>query len=65
MTRNLLALADWLHEASLTHVAIESTGAYWKPVSNLLEDTFTVFLVHAAHVKHVPGRKTDKADARW
>ncbi len=65
MTRDLLALADWLHEASLTHVAIESTGAYWKPVSNLLEDTFTVFLVHAAHVKHVPGRKTDKADARW
>ena len=40
-------------------------GVYWKPVYNLLEDTFTVFLVNAAHVKNVPGRKTDKADARW
>ena len=65
MTRDLLALADWLTEASLTHVAMESTGEYWKPVYNLLEDTFTVFLVNAAHVKNVPGRKTDKADARW
>ena len=65
MTRDLLALADWLTEASITHVAMESTGEYWKPVFNLLEDTFTVFLVNAAHVKNVPGRKTDKADARW
>src|SRR5262250_1383580 len=65
MTRELLALADWLAEASITHVAMESTGEYWKPVYNLLEDTFTVFLVNAAHVKNVPGRKTDKADARW
>jgi len=65
MTRDLLGLADWLTEASITHVAMESTGEYWKPVYNLLEDTFTVFLVHAAHVKNVPGRKTDKADARW
>ena len=65
MTRDLLALADWLTEASITHVAMESTGEYWKPVYNLLEDTFTVFLVNAAHVKNVPGRKTDKADARW
>jgi len=65
MTRDLLALADWLTEASITHVAMESTGEYWKPVYNLLEDTFTVFLVHAAHVKNVPGRKTDQADARW
>jgi transposase len=65
MTRELLALADWLTEASITHVAMESTGEYWKPVYNLLEDTFTVFLVNATHVKNVPGRKTDKADARW
>jgi transposase len=64
-TRELLALADWLAEASMTHVAMESTGEYWKPVYNLLEGTLTVFLVHAAHVKNVPGRKTDKADARW
>ena len=46
-------------------MAIESTGEYWKPVYNLLEGTFTVFVVNAAHVKNVPGRKTDKADARW
>ena len=65
MTRDLLGLADWLTEASIPHVAMESTGEYGKPVSNLLEDTFTVFLVHAAHVKNVPGRKTDKAEARW
>jgi transposase len=65
MTLELLALADWLTEASITHVAIESTGEYWTPVYNLLEGTFTVFLVNAAHVKNVPGRKTDKADARW
>src|SRR5919202_2297174 len=65
MTLELLALADWLTEASMTHVAMESTGEYWTPVSNLLEGTFTVFLVNAAHVKNVPGRKTDKADARW
>jgi transposase len=65
MTRDLLALADWLTEASIPHIAMESTGEYWKPVYNLLEDTLTVFLVHATHVKNVPGRQTDKADARW
>jgi transposase len=65
MTLELRALADWLTEASITHVAMESTGEYWTPVYNLLEGTFTVFLVNAAHVKNVPGRKTDKADARW
>src|SRR6266446_7078962 len=65
MTRELLALADWLAEASITQVAMESTGEYWKPVFNLLEGTCTVFLVNATHVKNVPGRKTDKADARW
>jgi transposase len=65
LTLELLALADWLTEASITHVAMESTGEYWTPVYNLLEGTFTVFLVHAAPVKNVPGRQTDKADARW
>jgi transposase len=65
LTRDLLALSDWWTEAGITHVAMESTGEYWKPVYNLLEGTCTVFLVNAAHVKNVPGRKTDRADARW
>ena len=65
MTVDLLALSDWLAEAGITHVAMESTGEYWKPVDNILEGSFTVFLVNAAHVKQVPGRKTDQADARW
>jgi transposase len=65
MTRDLLALADWLAAVGITHVAMESTGEYWRPVYNLLEADFTVFLVNAAHVKRVPGRKTDKNDARW
>ncbi len=52
-------------EAGITHVAMESTGEYWQPVYNLLEGSFTVLFVHAAQVKNVPGRKTDKADARW
>jgi transposase len=65
MTRDLLALADWLAAVGITHVAMERTGEYWRPVYNLLEGDFTVFLVNAAHVKQVPGRKTDKNDARW
>jgi transposase len=65
MTPDLLALSDWLAEAGITHVAMESTGEYWRPVYNLLEGDVTIFLVNAAHVKQVPGRKTDKADARW
>ena len=65
LTIDLLALSDWLAEVGITHVAMESTGEYWKPVYNILEGDFTVFLVNAAHVKQVPGRKTDKADARW
>jgi transposase len=65
MTIELLALVDWLTEAGVTHVAMESTGEYWKPVYNLLEGQVEVLLVNAAHVKNVPGRKTDKADARW
>jgi transposase len=65
MTLELLALADWLVEAGVTHIAMESTGEYWKPVYNLLEGVVTIFLVNASHVKNVPGRKTDPADARW
>jgi transposase len=65
LTHDLLALSDWLSEAGVTHVAMESTGEYWKPVYNLLEGTCTVFLVNVAHVKNVPRRKTDRADARW
>jgi transposase len=65
MTRDLLALSDWLAEVGVTHAAMESTGEYWRLVYNLLEGHVTIFLVNAAHVKQVPGRKTDKADARW
>jgi transposase len=65
MTRDLLAMADWLVEQGITHVAMESTGEYWKPVYNLLEDQFTLLVVNAHHVKHVPGRKTDQNDAQW
>jgi transposase len=65
LTRDLLALSDWLAEVGVTHVAMESTGEYWKPIFNLLEGHFQVFLVNATHVKRVPGRKTDKADAQW
>jgi hypothetical protein len=65
MTRELLALVDWLVEAGVTHVAIESTGEYWTPVSNLLAGSITIFLVNTAHVKHVPGRSYAPAHARW
>jgi len=65
MTRDLLALADWLAENQVTHVAMESTGVYWEPVYNLLEDDFTLLLVNARHLKMVPGRKTDVRDAQW
>jgi transposase len=65
MTADLLALADWLLACGCTHVAIESTGDYWKPVFNILEGTCEVILVNAQHVKAVPGRKTDVKDAAW
>ena len=64
-TRQLLALADWLRDKHVSHVAMESTGVYWKPVYNLLEDTFSVYVVNARHIKAVPGRKTDVKDAEW
>jgi len=64
-TPELLELLDWLREWDLTHVAMESTGDYWKPVFNILEDSFEVWLVNAQHVKHVSGRKTDVKDSEW
>jgi transposase len=64
-TPELLRLADWLLEAGCTHVAMESTGVYWKPVFNILESVCEVLLVNAAHIKQVPGRKTDVKDAEW
>jgi len=65
MTVDLLALSDWLLAHGVTHVAMESTGEYWKPVFNMLENDFHVLLVNAAHIKAVPGRKTDVNDAEW
>jgi transposase len=65
MTSQLLELADWLAEHEVTHVAMESTGVYWKPIWNLLEGLFEILLVNAQHIKQVPGRKTDVKDAEW
>jgi transposase len=66
MTRELLELADWLVAKGVTHVAMESTGVYWRPVYNLLEPLgFTLLVVNAQHIKAVPGRKTDMKDAEW
>lgn len=65
MTRDLLALCDWLTAEGVTHVAMESTGVFWKPVYNILEGHFEILLVNARHVKKVPGRKTDVKDCEW
>lgn len=64
-TGQLLALGDWLATVGVGHVAVESTGPYWKPIHNLLEARFTLLVVNAAHIKAVPGRKTDVRDAEW
>lgn len=64
-TAELLNLATWLLALEVTHIAMESTGEFWKPVYNLLEGSFTVLVVNAAHIKYVPGRKTDVKDAEW
>ena len=61
----LLPLRDWLEAHGVTHVAMESTGVYWKPVFYVLEEAFTCLLVNAAHIKQVPGRKTDVQDCIW
>jgi transposase len=65
MTRDLLALADYLEALGVTHVALESTGVLWKPVWNILDGRFTLLLVNPRHVKQVPGRKSDVSDAEW
>src|SRR5258707_10919927 len=64
-TGELLRLSDWLAEGSCTHVGLASTGEFWKPVFNLLEGAFEVWLLNAQHIKAVPGRKTDVKDAQW
>lgn len=64
-TKELLALADWLAAREVTHVAMEATGVYWKPVWHVLEDGFDLVLANAMHIKNVPGRKTDVNDATW
>ena len=65
MTKDLLHLSDWLASHGCTHVAMESTGEYWRPVFNILEGNFEVMLVNARHIKAVPGRKTDIKDSQW
>jgi transposase len=64
-TRGLIELADWLEQAGCTHVAMEATGVYWKPVWHMLEGRFQQILANAAHIKGVPGRKSDMNDATW
>jgi transposase len=64
-TQGLLELADWLRAAGCTHAAMEATGVYWKPVWHVLEGEFELVLANAAHIRNVPGRKTDVNDAMW
>ena len=64
-TSSLLALLEWLREWRVTHVAMESTGVYWKPIWNILEGHMELLLVNARHLKTVPGRKTDVKDCEW
>jgi transposase len=66
ITKELLALSEWLAAEGCTHIAMEATGVYWKPVWHILSDgDFALVLANAAHVKNVPGRKTDVNDATW
>ena|SRR5947209_2320406 len=64
-TDGLLKLSDWLQAAEIEHVAMESTGEYWKPVYTILEGDFELLVANAQHLKSVPGRKTDVKDAEW
>src|SRR6202051_1361023 len=65
-TQELMELSDWLSSQGVTHIAMEATGVYWKPVWHILSDgEFELVLANAAHVKNVPGRKTDVNDATW
>jgi len=65
LTKDLFRLLKWLEEKEVTHIAMESTGVYWKPVYNILEDFFDITLANAQRIKNVPGRKTDVSDAEW
>jgi transposase len=65
MTPDLLALREWLQAHGVTHVAMESTGVYWRPIYYVLEDAFRLLLINLQHLKHVPGRKTDVKDSEW
>ena len=64
-TAELLKLGDWLRQAGCTHVAMEATGVYWKPVWHMLEGEFDLLLANPAHIRNVPGRKSDINDATW
>src|SRR5919204_3548538 len=64
-TNSLTELKEWLKSLGITHVAMESTGIYWKPIFNILEEDFEILLVNARHIKNVPGHKTDKKDSKW
>ena len=64
-TSSLIELRDWLKSEGITHIAMESTGVYWKPLFNILEEDFSIILVNARHIKNVPGHKTDKQDSAW
>jgi transposase len=64
-TRGLLELSEWLSGHEVTHVAMEATGVYWKPVWHVLEDHFALVLANAMHIRNIPGRKSDKSDAQW
>jgi transposase len=65
MTADLLTLRDWLQAHGVTHVALESTGVYWRPIYYVLEEGFTLLLINMQHLKRVPGRKTDVKDSEW
>lgn len=64
-TATLKECSDWLKSHGITHIAMESTGVYWKPVYNILDPDFEIILVNARHIKHVPGHKTDRKDSAW
>jgi transposase len=64
-TKGLLALSDWLSERRVTHVAMEATGVYWKPVWHIMEASFELIQANAQHIRNVPGRKTDEDVATW
>ena len=65
LTDELIAMREWLVAEGVTHVAMEATGSYWKPVFNILEGTFVTWVVNPAVIKAFPGRKTDVKDAAW